>query len=330
MAAFMDPLPVTAGLDAFREEAEALARSGRQDAYAETAHRYGFRDWPALEAIVAQPPSFEVAVEAMVAGDLDTLRETLTSALIHARSPREHRATLLHYIAANGVEDCRQVTPPNAVEIARLLLDGGAEPDALAPMYGGECATLSLLVSSAPPADAGLQVPLAELLLDYGANPDGAGSGAWTSPLMTALAFSYRDAAEMLVRRGARRDRLAAAAGLGLLDEARTLLAAAGAEERHRALALAAQLGHVPIVDFLLEAGEDPNRYNPPGLHAHSTPLHQAAFAGHTDTVRVLLKHGASRDLRDRRWNGTPQGWAEYAGHQELARLLSQNEPEHV
>ena len=33
--------------------------------------------------------------------------------------PPVHRATLLHYVGANGVEAYRQKTPPNATEIAR-------------------------------------------------------------------------------------------------------------------------------------------------------------------------------------------------------------------
>lgn len=68
-----------------------------------------------------------------------------------------HRATLLHYVAANGVEGYRQRTPPDVVEIAGILLQAGAEPDALADMYGAECTTMTMLVSSRPPANAGLQ-----------------------------------------------------------------------------------------------------------------------------------------------------------------------------
>src|SRR5262249_50554689 len=163
-----------------------------------------------------------------------------------------HQATLLHYIAANGVEGHRQKTPKNAVEVAKMLLDAGAEADALASMYGGECTTMSMLVSSCHPAQAGVQVALAETLLDYGAAVEGRGAGAWTSPLMTALAFGYSDAGEALVRRGARVDTLAAAAGLGRLDDAVRLLPSAGGEERHRALALAAQHGRAEIVRLLL------------------------------------------------------------------------------
>lgn len=69
-----------------------------------------------------------------------------------------HRATLLHYVAANGVEGHRQRTPANAPDVARVLLESGAEPDAVADMYGGQCTTMVLLVSSSHPAEAGVQV----------------------------------------------------------------------------------------------------------------------------------------------------------------------------
>lgn len=92
---------------------------------------------------------------------------------------------LLHYIAANGVEAYRQNTPSNSIEIARALLTAGAEPDALADMYGAACTTMTLLVSSSHPAEAGLQVPLIELLLDSGAAIEGRGTRKWGTPLFT-------------------------------------------------------------------------------------------------------------------------------------------------
>jgi ankyrin repeat protein len=236
--------------------------------------------------------------------------------------PPVHGATLLHYVAANGVEGYRQKSPKNAVEVATRLLEAGAEPDALAGMYGGRCATMSMLVSSSPPAEAGVQVALVDALVDHGAAVEARGSGRWTSPLRTALAFGFRDAAEALVRRGARVDTVAAAAGLGRLAEVGRLLAGARPEDRHRALALAAQHGHAEIVGLLLDAGEDPDRYNPEGNHAHSTPLHQAVWSGHEAVVRLLVERGARLDVRDRIYESTPLGWAEYGGRAELAAWL--------
>jgi ankyrin repeat protein len=292
------------------------------------ARYYDFADWASLvswvEAILVDGPvfEFEAAVEAVVSGDRRALEDALgrSPALIRARSsricnaePPVHRATLLHYIAANGVERHRQKTPPNAVDVARLLLAAGAAADALADMYGTECTTMSMLVSSSHPRDAGVQPPLVELLLDFGAAVEGRGTRKWGTPLQTAVAFGMIDAAKVLVRRGARID-VVTAAGLGLLDEVSDLLPAADPEARHRAFSLAAQEGHAEIVRVLLDAGEDPNRFNLEGNHAHSTPLHQAVIGGHQAVVRLLVDRGARLDIRDTIWQGTPLGWAIYGG----------------
>src|SRR5207245_2742449 len=161
---------------------------------------------------------FESAVEAVITGELATLESLVCEnpELVRARStrvthfdPPVHRATVLHYVAANGVEGYRQKTPKNAVEVAQTLLKTGAEVDALADMYGGQCTTMSLLVSSCHPAEAGVQVALVDTLLDFGAAIEGRGSAKWGSPLMTALAFGYLSAAEALVKRGAQVDSIA-------------------------------------------------------------------------------------------------------------------------
>lgn len=298
------------------------------------ARWYDFRDWAALEAYTrADPPAllFESAVEAVINGDIEALESRLREhpELVRARStritnldPPVHAATLLHYVAANGVETYRQKTPKNAVDVAKILLQAGAEPDALANMYGGECTTMSMLVSSDHPANAGLQVALVETLLDFGASVNALGSGNWNSPLMTALAFGYQDSAQTLVKRGARVDNIGAAAGLGLLAEVQTYLADADTLSRHRALALAAQHGHAEVVRRLLDAGEDPNRYNPKGNHAHSTPLHQAVWGEHGAVVRLLVERGANLSIKDKVYQGTPLDWAMYGGKKDMENYL--------
>ncbi len=305
------------------------------DARLAIARWYDFRDWPALapyvEAVSQDGPvfAFEAAVEAVINGDLAELETSLRRdpSLIRARSsrvccfdPPVHRATLLHYVAANGVEAHRQRTPANAVAICRALLAAGAEPDALADMYGAQCTTMSMLVSSSHPAAAGLQVPLLELLLDFGAAIEGCGTRKWGGPLFTALLFGMADAAEALADRGARID-LPMAAGLGRTDAAAALLPMADAAARHRALSLAAQHGRTEIVRLLLDAGEDPNRYNPEHMHAHTTPLHQAVLGGYVPVVRLLAERGARLDIRDKIWDGTPLGWAVHGGGREKPQM---------
>jgi ankyrin repeat protein len=305
------------------------------DARLALARAYDFRDWQALAgyaaAVGGNGPvfAFESAVEAVVNGDLAALDAALSRdpTLVRARSsrvcdfdPPVHRATLLHYIAANGVEHYRQKTPANAVAIARALLAAGAEPDAFADMYGAQWTTMGLLVSSDHPARAGLSVPLVKLLLEFGAAIEGpAGTRDRDRPLFTALAFGQTDAARCLAEQGARID-LPAAAGLGRVDDAARLLGRADAEARHHAISLAAQHGQAEVIRLLLEAGEDPNRFNL--VHAHATPLHQAAMLGHDAVVRVLVDRGARLDIRDSIWQGTPLGWAVHGGKAEMAAYL--------
>jgi hypothetical protein len=244
------------------------------------------------------------------------------STVVACFDPPKHQATLLHYIAANGVENYRQKSPQNAVDVAKILLNAGAEVDALAAMYGGQWTTMSLLVSSSHPAEAGVQIELIDTLVDYGAAVNDRGVGDWTSPLRTALVFGFPSAAEALIRRGAQANRLDLAAGLGRTEDARKFLTTSSPPERHMAMALAAQLGHADIVRMLLDAGEDPDRFNPKGTHSHTTPLHQAALSGHEAVVRLLVERGARLDIKDSIYQSTPLGWAEYGGKKEIANYL--------
>ena len=356
-----DSLPFDAALAEYQREAEALfraLRSGEQaaewrfkwehsrfrgklvadvraanldlaDAQLVVAHEHAFGSWADLttftEAIGRDPEVilFERAVEAVISGDVAALQSIVRESpgIVRARSMRRHHATLLHYVGANGVEGDRQKTPPNAVEVAKILLDAGAEVDALADMYESKCTTMSMLVSSSPPDKAGLQGTLAETLLDHGAALEGPGS-SWQSALMTALAFGYPKTAETLARRGAPIDNVAAAAGLGRREEAARLLPGADGRSRQIALALAAQHGHLEIVRLLLDAGEDPSRYNPDGYHSHSTPLHQAVSSDHGEVVRLLVERGARLDIRDTIYQGTPLDWAVYCGRTAIAEYL--------
>ena len=117
------------------------------DAQTVIGQEYSFQTWQDLtdfaHAVAAggSVARFEEAVDAVISGDTAALRSLLRDdpELVRARSARRHHCTLLHYLGANGVENGRQKTPANAVEVARLLLDAGAEADALADLYDSKC-----------------------------------------------------------------------------------------------------------------------------------------------------------------------------------------------
>src|SRR5712691_8556661 len=147
--------------------------------------------------------------------------------LIRARSARRHHSTLLHYVGANGVEAFRQHTPQNAVAIAEVLLDAGAEVDTVADMYGGSTA-LGLVATSLHPKAAGVQRPLIQLLLDRGAALGHSAAAGGRSLVHSCLANGRPEAAAYLASRGAPLD-FESAAGVGRLDVVQSFFSDDGA-----------------------------------------------------------------------------------------------------
>ncbi len=208
--------------------------------------------------------------------------------LIHARSTREHNATLLHYVAANGVENYRQKTPKNIVEITEALLDSGAEIDATADVYGGGCTTLGSAATSGHPERAGVQEALLQVLLDRGARIEGPSvAGNRHSLIVACLANGRPKAAEFLASRGASFD-LAGAAALGKLDLVKSLYDDAGSMKLLKeGFLYACQYGRNNVVEFLLKKGMDLAWHSGDG----QTALHHAVIGGQLETVKLLLRH---------------------------------------
>jgi ankyrin repeat protein len=251
------------------------------------AKYHWFESWDAATKHAGNlvDPLFEAAADAIVDGDAPALRSLLTGhpELARARSSYAHHATLLQHVTANGIEAARQwQSPPNAVEIARLLIEAGSEVDATCDAYGGSTA-MGLLVSSGHPAEAGVQVALIDALLDAGAAVDGVATIQGT-PIETALLFGYPAAAEALARRGARADDVLVAAGLGRVELVADLAQRPGAR-LDLAFRIASALGHTEAALAVLDHGADPTKQDNEGF----TGLHWAAFWGRTETVSALL-----------------------------------------
>jgi hypothetical protein len=275
----------------------------------------------AFQRAVAQPGSavarFEAAARAVVDGDEVTLQRLLRDdpELIRTRSMRAHHATLLNYVGANGVE--RQETPANIVRIATSLIDAGAEIDAVADLYGGTT-TLGLAATSVWPELAGVQEELLTLLLQRGARLDIAVAKDYTRGhvVNACLANGRPKAAAFLAARGAHVD-LSGAAGLGRLDLMAGFFGDDGrpkpgvtAGELEDALRWASDYGHTAVIERLLGRGIE---VDAPLARERYTALHAAAYAGHPDTVALLLARGAPLNVKDRQYDSTPLGWAIYA-----------------
>ena len=321
----------------FQESTDAAifdARFRLGDAQLTIARERGFASWARLKRRVEKPtladnldlphheriedPAFRQAVDLLDRGDVVNLR-----AHLHKRPNlvREHvmfeggnyfqNPTLLEFVAENPVR--RGTLPGNTVEVAKLILEVGAKAD-----HSALNEALGLVSTGCVPRECRVQIPLIDLLCDYGAEP--------ASALLAALAHGELEAADALLRNGARID-LVVAAGLGRALDFQRFLPASTSEDRHRALALASQYGHAEIVRLLLDAGEDPNRYNPIRLHAHATPLHQAAAWGHDQVVRLLVERGTRPDIKDTTsGQGTAADWARHEGHKDIEEYLRAQE----
>lgn len=294
-----------------RRIAESDGRCRLADAHFIIARSQGFDSWSKFSKHLiglTQKNSaiarFEAAADAIIKGDLKTLQRLLRDdpKLVHARSTREHRATLLHYVSANGVEGYRQKTPPNIVEITELLLNAGAEVDAEADVYGGGATTLGLVATSVHPYLAGVQNPLMQILLDHGAEIDHKTSaGNRQSSVLGALANGQEEAAVYLAERGAQLN-LQAAAGVGRLDVVKTFFNEDGSRKKsiskkavQAAFSYACSGGRQNVVEFLLDKDADIADGGGDG----QTPLHCAAIFGQLEIIKFLLKFNPPLEARN-------------------------------
>jgi hypothetical protein len=274
------------------------------------AREHGFADWAAVAADRDQPVDarFEAAAGAIVSGDQDTLRALLDTdpVLSRARSPFGHHATLVHYVAANGVESSRQwQSPRNAVQILRILLRHGADPDAACNAYGGGLTPLCALVSSAHPAHAGVQGALARELCRGGANPNGLGQDGL--PLWTAVTRGYPAAVDALAHCGARVDNLVFAAAAGDIPRVRNCLQDGGRLSAGRPGSAKRMGTRGPVLD--------------PG-HLIEYALIYSAGLGRRAVVELLLAEGPDLSVTEPAWRSTAVGMARYHHRHDILALL--------
>lgn len=257
-------------------------------------------------------PAFRDAVAAVQSGDVAALTRLLDARpdLLTVRAvepemgPKAYFSdpALFWFIANNPTLIPR--SPPNIVDIARLMLARGVKPDDVT--YA-----LELVMTNGQMTGAE-QVALASVLIEAGAVV------TRRNTLMT-LGHAQTAVVAWLVDQGRPLD-LPTAAGLGRIADVARLLVEASSTDRQDALSLAVINRHPEAVRLCLAAGADPNLPMP--VHSHSAPLHQAALHGDLATMRLLLAAGASRETLDTLWRGTPLGWALHGNQPEAAELL--------
>ena len=280
----------------------------RETAQLAVARDHGYADWAAAreQAGLVVDTRFEAAADAIQWGQLAALRDLLDThpALTAMRSPFPHHAMLLHHVAANGIEVERQLqSPPTAPQIMRLLLERGAEPDALCDTYrGGRTqTTLVLLVSSCVPAAAGVQGALVEELCRGGAQVNGLDDDG--APLWTAVSFGYTEAAEALVGCGARVDNIVFHAALGDVAAVRGYFGADG-QLKPAQLRIGATGPELPAA------------------HLADYALIQAAGHGRREVVEFLLGQRPDLSVTEPFFGATARGAAEHQGYTEIAALI--------
>ncbi len=161
---------------------------------------------------------------------------------------------------------------PHGPEIVRLLIDAGADPNALTTSRGsqtgpGDETPLHYAASSD-------DVDVAEALIEGGADievPD----GSIGTPLDNAVGYGCWHVARLLVTRGARVDKAWHAAALGMLGRLEVLLGSdPPAEDVSQAFWHACNGGQRRAAEYLLSRGADLN-WEPD--YAHGTPLDAAS-----------------------------------------------------
>jgi ankyrin repeat protein len=196
------------------------------------------------------------------------------------------------------------------IESCRLLLEAGADPRRY--VDDSPCSAVYTAVRAACPAE------LVELLLAHGADlatpgPDG------RSPHRLAVLQGRSDLAAVLRRHGVPddatdADRLLSACLRGDRTAAQRFIAdhpglldELTRDDQGAVIVQAADAGGTAAVELMLDL-DFPTGAR--GGDFGGTALHAAAYAGSDQTVRLLLRRGADIEARDTTWNDTPLGWA--------------------
>jgi ankyrin repeat protein len=262
------------------------------------------RDWHGRAAqMLAETPelaSYGFAT-ALVLGDAARVREEIARDPAAATTPDTRTGWFpLHAVCASRWHRLDPARAPGLVEVARLLLDAGADPVARTSGPRAGWTPLRCAVAGAAHPD------IVRLLLERGAIPDDedlylacfgdddreslrlllarAPSVSETTALSAPISTGDIEAVRMLLDAGANPNRPMPAELFGTRHGTGATWPAAYA---------AVQFGcHVEMLDLLLARGADPNAAGPDGR----SPYRVAIGQGRTALAAMLRRHGARDD----------------------------------
>jgi ankyrin repeat protein len=262
------------GADPFLDSCSAFDTACGQSARRVTAYLYGLQT-------ATRADCFGTPLHAAAILGLEDLLSELLHDSVDVNARDHHQQTALHFAFVDIF--------PHLVQRAEVILrardPGFILPDRFHAIAQEAAARVRRLGSGETIRwDPGVKDPLsiARTLVTEGAsvNPQGT-----ESPLSLAVRQGNLEAAEYLLANGA--DASVEVFGRNLIH-------------------VAAHEGQVRMVPFLLERGLEIDRQDNSGW----TPLHSAAWMGHIETIRELLRHGADRSVLNQQ-GLTPKGEAE-------------------
>ena len=246
------------------------------------AREYGFPSWPKLKAYVeADRPRGVKALTYKQSAFIHAVRSEDVKAVRELLSQQPELANLrIRCGDAVDEDDSRSTTAlhmasymPGNEELVALLLESGAEVDALGDEGGGWCTPLSLAVWEGTDS-------IVRLLLEAGADPNSTTSG---TPLSTAMWHNCPERIKMLLDHGAE-PTFHAAIGLGIVDRVRATLEEEPAMANvpgdyvdELPLAVAATFEQKEVAEVLVQ-------------HGAKVTLNQACGLGMLDRVRTLVE----------------------------------------
>jgi hypothetical protein len=225
------------------------------------------------------------------------------------------RVLLSHAADVAGIARTALSAPisSNDLDGVWLLLEAGADPRRY---DGGDRPPPCPVVYDAVRSACGPE--LVDLLLAHGADADAPGPDG-RSPYTLATGQGRTEVAALLRRHGAIDDAsgidrfLSACLRADHADAHRQVTRDPGlpgrltSSQEAAAIAQAAEAGNTAAVSLMLDLSFPIDARS--GEHG-STALHAAAYSGSASTARLLIDRGADIEARDTRWDGPPLDWA--------------------